>query len=91
MLYAQMKDWPDGYEEVKYLADLLRQYDRTYRVHVERKMFAHRDGVEHMVVIIRWEGDGGGMKRTLVATYDDVSEATGILRLLIGNAKEMRG
>lgn len=93
MLYAQLKDWPDGYEEVKYLADILRQYDMMYRVHVELKMFHLRNGVEpeHIVVIVRWEGSGGGMRRTEMATFDDISEATGMLRLLIGNAKEMRG
>lgn len=92
-MYAQIKDWPDGYEEVEYLAKYLRQYDTTYSVHVEMKMFALRDGADYMVAIVRWEGNkyDGTMRRTLVATFDDVSEATGMLRLLIGNAKEMRG
>jgi hypothetical protein len=90
MMYAQLKDWPLGYEEVEYLAKMLRQYDNTYSVHVEMKMFALRDGVEYTVAIVRWEGDGGVMKRTPVATYDNMSEATGMLRLLIGNAKDDR-
>jgi hypothetical protein len=93
MLYVKTKDWPDGYEEVEYLAKLLKQYDSTYSVHVELKMFALRDGVDYMVVIVRWEGSNrdGTLRRTLSGTFDDVSEATGMLRLLIGNAKEMRG
>jgi hypothetical protein len=88
MLYVKTKDWPDGYEEVEYLAKLLKQYDSTYSVHVELKMFALRDGVDYMVVITRWEGVFGIKRSTLSSTFDDVSEATGMLRLLIGNAKE---
>jgi hypothetical protein len=93
MTYAQLKDWPDGYEEVEYLAKMLKQYDFTYSVHVEMKMFAFRDGSEYVIAIIRWEGSkhNGTLKRTLLTTTDDISEATGMLRLLIGNAKEMRG
>jgi len=94
MLYAQIKDWPDGYEEVEYLAKLLRQLDHTYAVHVETKMFALRDGAsaDYVIAIIRWEGtNAGNLRRTLLTTTDDISEATGMLRLLIGNAKEMRG
>jgi hypothetical protein len=94
-MYAQMdmsKGWPDGYEEVEWLAKELRQYDITYKVHVERKMLSHQDGAEFVVAIIRWEGSKyhGDLKRTLLATYDNISEATGMLRLLIGNAKAER-
>lgn len=93
MTYAQIKDWPDGYEEVEYLAKMLKQYDFTYSVHVERKLFAFRDGCEYVIAIIRWEGSNreGTLKRTLLTTTDDVSEATGMLRLLIGNAKAEQG
>lgn len=93
MVYAQLKDWPDGYEEVEYLAKLLRQYDNTYKVHVEMKMFALRDGCGYVIAIIRWEGShrDGTLRRTELATFDKIDEATGMLRLLIGNAKEMRG
>ena len=96
MLYAQLKEWPDGYEEVEYLAKLLKQqYDHTYSVHVELKMFSLRDDMSanYVIAIIRWEGNNynGTLRRTLLATYDDITEATGMLRLLIGNAKEMRG
>jgi hypothetical protein len=91
MMYAQLKDWPDGYEEVEYLAKLLRQLDHTYAVHVERKMFALRDGSDYVIAIIRWEGsNAGNLRRTLLVTTDDISEATGMLRLLIGNAKDAR-
>ena len=92
MAYAQLEDWPDGYEEVEYLAKMLKQYDFTYSVHVERKLFAFRDGCEYVIAIIRWEGSNreGTLKRTLLTTTDDVSEATGMLRLLIGNAKDAR-
>jgi hypothetical protein len=92
MMYAQLKDWPDGYEEVEYLAKMLKQYDFTYSVHVERHMFAFRDGSEYVIAIIRWEGSNreGTLKRTLLTTTDDISEATGMLRLLIGNAKDAR-
>jgi hypothetical protein len=93
MMYVQLKDWPDGYEEVEYLAKMLRQLDHTYAVHVETKMFALRDGADYVIAIIRWEGSkhNGTLRRTLLVTTDDISEATGMLRLLIGNAKEMRG
>ena len=91
-MYAQLKDWPDGYEEVEWLAKYLKQLDPTYSVHVEMKMFALRDGSEYVIAIIRWEGSKyhGDLKRTLLATYDNISEATGMLRLLIGNAKAER-
>lgn len=93
MAYAQLKDWPDGYEEVEYLAKILKQYDNTYSVHVERKLFAFRDGCEYVIAVIRWEGSNreGTLKRTLLTTTDDISEATGMLRLLIGNAKAEQG
>jgi len=91
MMYAQLKDWPDGYEEVEYLAKMLKQYDMTYSVHVETKMFALRDGPQYVIAIIRWEGtNAGNRRRTLLATHDDIAEATGMLRLLIGNAKDDR-
>jgi hypothetical protein len=84
-------EWPDGYEEVEYLAKMLKQYDMTYFTHVEQKEYPLNH--EYVVVITRWEGAtfGGlrrGLRRTLLTTFDDVSEATGMLRLLIGNAKE---
>ena len=93
MAYAQLKDWPDGYEEVEYLAKMLKQYDHTYSVHVERKMFAFRDGCDYVIAIIRWEGSkhNGTLRRTLLTTTDYISEATGMLRLLIGNAKAEQG
>jgi hypothetical protein len=93
MLYAQLKDWPDGYEEVEYLAKMLKRYDHTYAVHVETKMFALRDGAsaDYVIAIIRWEGsNAGNLRRTLLVTTDDIAEATGMLRLLIGNAKDDR-
>ena len=94
MAYAQIKDWPDGYEEVEYLAKLLRQLDFTYSVHVEMKMFALRDemSASYVIVIVRWEGSkhNGTLRRTLLTTTDDIAEATGMLRLLIGNAKDAR-
>lgn len=92
MMYAQLKDWPDGYEEVEYLAKYLKQLDHTYAVHVERKLFAFRDGCEYVIAIIRWEGSkhSGTLRRTLLSTTDDIAEATGMLRLLIGNAKDAR-
>ncbi len=91
MAYAQLKDWPDGYEEVEYLGKELKYVDPTYSVQVERKMFAMQDGVEYRVAIIRWEGSNRwNFNRIEVATYEDISEATGMLRLLIGNAKAER-
>jgi hypothetical protein len=92
MLYAQLKDWPRGYEEVEYLAKELKQYDRMYSVHIEQKMFALRDGSEYVIAIVQWGGSkhNGTLKRTLLGTYEDVAEATGMLRLLIGNAKDDR-
>jgi hypothetical protein len=90
MMYAQLKDWPLGYEEVEYLAKMLKQLDPTYSVHVEMKMFALRDGSDYVIAIVRWEGLFGLKRRTLLSTTDDISEATGMLRLLIGNAKDAR-
>jgi len=101
MAYAQTKDWPDGYEEVEYLAKELKYCAPAYSVYVERKMFAMHDGVEYRVAIVRWEGsnrsEATGMLRLLsnfdrieIATYEDISEATGMLRLLIGNTKAER-
>ncbi len=89
---AQIKGWPDGYEEVEYLGKELKYLAPSYSVHIERKMFAMRDGAEYVIAIIRWEGTmyQGTLKRTLLATYEDISEATGMLRLLIGNAKAER-
>ena len=92
MAYAQLKGWPDGYEEVEYLAKKLKHTDPTYSVQVERRMFALHGGGEYVIAIIRWEGSKyqGHLKRTLLATYEDISEATGMLRLLIGNAEAER-
>lgn len=92
MLYAQVNEWPRGYEEVEWLANELKLYDRTYSVTIETKMFSLRDGPDFVISIIRWEREGDtGVMRHSLATFDSVREATGMLRLLIGNAKEMRG
>jgi hypothetical protein len=91
MVYAQLKDWPAGYEEVEYLAKELKYLAPSYSVHIECKMFAMQDGVEYRVAIIRWEGSNrSNFNRIEVSTYEDISEATGMLRLLIGNAKAER-
>jgi hypothetical protein len=91
MTYVQIKDWPAGYEEVEYLGKELKYLAPSYSVHIERKMFAMQDGVEYRVAIIRWEGSNrSNFNRIEVATYEDISEATGMLRLLIGNAKAER-
>tara|TARA_R110000868_G_scaffold164454_1_gene397090 strand:+ start:72 stop:359 length:288 start_codon:yes stop_codon:yes gene_type:complete len=89
MAYVQMPNkggWPDGYEEVEYLARGLKYCAPAYSVYVERKMFAMHGGVEYRVTIVRWEGSN----RIEIATYEDISEATGALRLLIGNAQAER-
>jgi hypothetical protein len=93
MLYVQIKDWPAGYKEVEYLAKELKYCAPAYSVsvHMEQKMFALRDGSEYRVAIVRWEGSNrSNFSRFDVATYEDISEATGMLRLLIGNAKAER-
>jgi hypothetical protein len=91
MAYAKIKDWPDGYEEVEYLGKELKYCAPAYSVHMERKMFAMQDGVEYRIAIVRWEGSNRmNFNRIEIATYEDISEATGMLRLLIGNAKAER-
>ena len=94
MAYVQMPNkggWPDGYEEVEYLARELKYCAPAYSVYVERKMFSYQDGVEYRVTIVRWEGSNrSNFNRIEIATYEDISEATGALRLLIGNAKAER-
>jgi len=91
MLYAQVNEWPRGYEEVEWLANELKLYDRTYSVTIETKMFSLRDWPDFVISIIRWGEGNTGVVRHPLATFSSVSEATGMLRLLIGNAKEMRG
>lgn len=76
---------------MKYLAKELKYCALAYSVHMEQKMFALRDGSEYRVAIVRWEGSNrSNFNRIEIATYEDISEATGMLRLLIGNAKAER-
>ncbi len=90
MLYAPIaKDqWPLGLEEVEYLQRELRNYSTpasSIQVVLERSVFGVGVGVKF--VIIEW-GNGVKRARNVLGEYTDVKEVTGMLRLLLGVAKD---
>jgi len=93
-MYAEIKDreWPNGYEEVAYLAKILTKLDSTYKVVVQRKMFSLHtyDSPDFVIGIIRWEEEGPyrNMRRPMLMEMESIEEATGMLRLLISNIKD---
>ena len=92
MLYAQIaKDqWPLGLEEVEYLQKELRNYATpisSVQVVLEQSMFG--GGVDLKFVIIEWGNRRNALTdRNVLGEYTDVKEATGMLRLLLGMAKD---
>ena len=90
MLYAPIgKDqWPLGLEEVEYLQKELRNYatpPSSIQVVLEQSMFG--GGVDLKFVIIEW-GNDVKHERTVLGEYTDLKEVTGMLRLLLGMAKD---
>lgn len=91
MLYAPIaKDqWPLGLEEVEYLQKELRNYatpPSSIQVVVERSMFAF-GGLKF--VIIEWGNRRNALTdRNVLGEYTDLKEVTGMLRLLLGMAKD---
>jgi hypothetical protein len=101
MLYAQIaKDqWPLGLEEVEYLQKELSNYATpasSIQVVIERGMFRDFDrDVNHerfRFVIIEWSTNPQNRSqrsgREVLGEYTDVEQVTGMLRLLLGMAKD---
>lgn len=92
MLYAPIaKDqWPLGLEEVEYLQKELRNYATpvsSIQVVVQQSMFG--GGVDIKFVIIEWANRRNAFSdRNVLGEYTDVKELTGMLRLLLGMAKD---
>ena len=95
MLYAPIaKDqWPLGLEEVEYLQKQLSAYTTPIsgiQVVIEKSMFG--GGVDLRFVIIEWSTNPQNRSqrsgREVLGEYTDVKEVTGMLRLLLGMAKD---
>ena len=92
MLYAPItKDqWPLGLEEGEYLQKQLSSYSTpasSIQVVLERSMFG--GGVGLRFVIIEWGNRRNALTdRTVLGEYTDVKEVTGMMRLLLGVAKD---
>lgn len=91
MLYAPIaKDqWPLGLEEVEYLQKQLSAYatpPSSIQVVLERSMFG--GGVVRFT-ILEWGNRRNALTdRNVLGEYTDVKEVTGMLRLLLGMAKD---
>ena len=91
MLYAAIhkeRDWPDGFEEIAWLGNRLKQYG--YVVNLESKMFAGQVGAPYRVSIIKWEHSHfrPTPKREEVGTYEDKTEAANMIRFLLNVVEE---
>lgn len=90
MLYAVIneRDWPDGFEEIAWLANRLKPYG--YTVNVSAKIFAGQVGVPYKVSIIKWEHSPfrATPKREEVGTYEDKTEAANMIRFLLNVVEE---
>jgi hypothetical protein len=95
MLYAPIaKDqWPLGLEEVEYLQKQLSAYSTPIsgiQVVIEKSMFG--GGVDLRFVIIEWSTNPQNRSqrsgREVLGEYTDVKEVTGMMRLLLGMAKD---
>ena len=96
MLYGAVTkaaDWPDGFEELAYVARNLSQYG--YTVVLEKKMFAY-DGPDCRFVIVHWEHHNDPRSwerktiRTEIGTYDSHDETVAMVRFLIGVERDKR-
>jgi hypothetical protein len=93
MLYAPIakEQWPLGLEEVEYLQKQLSTYatpNSSIQVVLERSMFG--GGVVRFT-IIEWGNRNTALAtpdRNVLGEYTDVKEVTGMLRLLLGMAKD---
>lgn len=92
MLYAPIaKDqWPLGLEEVEYLQKQLSSYatpNSSVQVVLEKSMFG--GGVDLRFTIIEWGNRRNALTdRNVLGEYTDVKEVTGMMRLLLGMAKD---
>jgi hypothetical protein len=82
------KDWPDGFEEIAWLANTLKHYG--YTVSIEAKVLASHDGPQHRVSVVRWEHSPfrRDVKRIEVGTYVDKTEAANMIRFLLNVTEE---
>ena len=89
-MYATMLDveWPDGFEEIAWLARTLKAYG--YTVSLEVKVLASHDGPRHRVSIVKWgrEPNRLTLERTEIGTYGDKTEATNMIRFLLNISME---
>jgi hypothetical protein len=76
-------DWPNGFEEIAWMAKTLKHYG--YTVRIEAKVFASHDGPQHRVSVVRWEHlpYAHDVKRVEIGTYADKTEAANMIRFLL--------
>lgn len=89
MVYAVIHkdtDWPDGFEEIAWLANRIKRYG--YTVNVSTKIFAGQVGVPYKVSIVKWERFQRDAKREEVGTYEDKKEAANMIRFLLNVLEE---
>jgi hypothetical protein len=92
-------NWPDGYEEVAYLAKQISPFG--YTVVLEKKVISWHDGPDCRFVIVHWEHpvrstsspigwETRNTIRTEVGRYDSHDEAATMIRFLIGVERDKR-
>lgn len=87
-------NWPDGYEEVAYLAKHITPFG--YTVVLEKKVISWHDGPDCRFVIVHWEHMNSRSTwdhktvRTEVGRYDSHDEAAVMIRFLIGVERDKR-
>ena len=80
------RDWPDGFEEIAWLGNRLKQYG--YTVNLEAKLFAGQVGAPYRVSVIKWERSLFRSTREEVGTYEDKTEAANMIRFLLNVVEE---
>ena len=79
--------FPDGWEEVVYLTRELKRFGMVYSTGFEAKSFQAAEGPGFRFFIDRWTMFPN---RERIAEYSDMSEAVGMLKLLIGAERDKR-
>ena len=87
-------NWPDGFEELAYVAKQLLPYG--YTVVLEKKVISWHDGPDCRFVIVHWEHQNDPRSwnrkttRIEVGRYDSHDETVSMVRFLIGIEKDKR-
>lgn len=79
------ESWPLGWEELEYYSKELRNYSLEHYIVAERSVFGLE---EYRFAICKLNKYGS--QREVLGTYTDMAEMIGMVRLLIGMAKDKR-